>query len=99
MQFLTSFLLIVAKEDLDREPTITADLESILEVRKCLHLFICQLPSIKLEVGLDPALRHRFGNDRGSSLQTPLEHELLWCLALLLCHVEQGLVFVQRTIG
>ena len=43
-------LLIIAKEDLDRQPSITADLEALRHRIQMLNLIIRQRPAVKLIV-------------------------------------------------
>jgi hypothetical protein len=49
-------LLVITEEDFDRQPIITAHLESIRQVIQFLHLLGCQLPAVKLEVRLNTLL-------------------------------------------
>jgi len=67
------YLLVVAKEDLDWEPAVTADLEAVWEVAQSLELLVGQLPAVKLEVALDSRLGDGLGDDTGTTLETPHE--------------------------
>ena len=96
---MTVFLLVVTKEDLNRQPRVTADLESLRQRVNDLDLVVCQLPSVKLEVALDALSRDRLGDDAGSALQTPYEEDLLDGLALLLGELLELLVLVKRRVG
>lgn len=93
-----SNLLVVAEEDLNGQPSIPTNLESILQVTNGLNLSIRQLPTIKLEVSLNSLSRHRLGDDTSIPLKTPHEHDLLRSLALLLGQLQERLVLVQRRI-
>ena len=96
---MTVFLLVVTKEDLNRQPRVTADLESLRQRVNDLDLVVCQLPSVKLEVALDALSRDRLGDDAGSALQTPYEEDLLDGLALLLGELLELLVLVEGRVG
>ena len=96
---MTVFLLVVTKEDLNRQPRVTADLESLRQRVNDLDLVVCQLPSVKLEVALDALSRDRLRNHAGSTLQTPDEENLLDGLALLLGELLELLVLVKRRVG
>lgn len=78
-------LFVVAKENLDWQPIVTAHLEAIRQARKLLHLLISQLPTVNVKVGFDARLGDRLGNDIPAVLDTPLDHALLRRLALCLC--------------
>ena len=96
---MTVFLLVVTKEDLNRQPRVTADLESLRQRVNDLDLVVCQLPSVKLEVALDALSRDRLGDDTGTALQTPNKQDLLDGLALLLGELLELLVLVKRRVG
>lgn len=66
-------LLVIAEEDLDGEPSVTADLEAVLQVAKLLHVLVGQLPAVKVEVGLNAGRRNGLGDDAGAALEAPLE--------------------------
>lgn len=73
-QILTYHLvLVVAEEDLDGEPAVTADLEAVGQAAKLLHLVVGEAPAVKLVVGLYPGSGNGLGNDRGTALETPHE--------------------------
>lgn len=92
-------LLIVAEEDLDGEPVVTADLEAVLQVVKLVDLVGSQLIAVKLEVGVNARLADGLGDDTPSLLQTPQKEHLLGSTALLLGQLQQGRVLVQRRVG
>lgn len=92
-------LLIISEENLDRQPRITTDLESIWKIIQLLYFLRCQLPAIKLEVVLNARFCNRLGNDRPSLLNTPGEKDLCRCLAFLLCYGFEGLVAVKRRVS
>lgn len=76
-------LLVIAKEDLDRQPGVTADLEALRQRVDLLHLLVGQLPAIKLEVAHDAGCCDGLGDDAGAALETPHEQDLLNGLALV----------------
>lgn len=92
-------LLVIAEEDLDRQPRVTADLEALRQRVNDLDLVGSQLPAVKLKVGLDALGRDRLGDDAGPTLQTPDKQDLLDGLALLLCELLELLVLVERRVG
>jgi hypothetical protein len=92
-------LLVVAEEDLDGKPRVTANLETLRQRVNELDLLVGQAPAIKLEVGLDARGRDRLRDDAGATLQTPDEQDLLDSLALLLCELLELVVLVERRIG
>ena len=59
-----SYLLVVAKEHFDRQPSIAAYLEPISQVIQLLHLFSGQVPPIQLEILFNPRISNALGNDR-----------------------------------
>ena len=89
-------LLVIAEEDLDGQPRVTADLETLRQRVDDLDLLGGQLPAVKLEVGLDARGRDRLGDDAGAALQTPDKKHLLNSLALLLGELLELLVLVER---
>lgn len=93
-----SHLLIVAKEDSDRQPSITANLETLRNRINLLDLLLRQLPPIQLKVGLDAARRHALRDDAPALLEPPEEQDLLRGLALGLGNGEEGLVGVERRV-
>lgn len=93
------YLLIIAKEDLDWEPIVTADLEAVLEVVQLHDFLVGQAPSIDLEVGIDTGLADRLGNNTPALLQTPHKEYLLGCLALLFSQLQERRVLVERRVG
>lgn len=92
-------LLVVAKEDLDRQPGVPADLEAFRQRANLLHLLVGQLPSIELKVTLDTRCCDRLGNNTGSALKTPHQQDLLDRLALALGKLLELLVLVERRVG
>jgi hypothetical protein len=56
-------LLVVAEENLDRQPCVATDLEALGKRVDLLHLLVGELPAIKLEVALDAGCSDRLGND------------------------------------
>lgn len=93
------FLFVIAKEDLDGQPTITANLEAFLQVAQLIDLLRCKLPAIELEVLLDAVLVDGLGNDTPALLQPPHQENLLRSFALLLSDLEKGRVLVERRVG
>lgn len=67
----SSFLLVIAEENLDWQPGITADLEAVWQAAELLHLLVCERPAVKLEVSLDAGSSDRLGDDAGAALETP----------------------------
>lgn len=92
-------LLIIAKEHLNGEPSVTADLEAVLKVVKLADLIGGQLPAIDIKVALNARLADGLGNDTPALLDTPNEEHLLRSLALLLRNLEEGGVLVQGGVG
>lgn len=92
-------LLIIPKENLDRQPRIPTDLKPILQPIQLLNLLILQRPPINLKVRINPRLADRLGNDTPPLLNTPHQEHLLRGLALLLGEGQQGGVLVQRGVG
>ena len=60
---VASYLLVVAKEHLNRQPSIAAYLEPISQVIQLLHLCSRQVPPIQLEVLFNPRISNALGND------------------------------------
>ena len=92
-------LLVIAEEDLDGQPGVTANLEALRQRVDDLDLFVGQLPAVKLEVALDALSRDRLGDDTGTALQTPNKQDLLDGLALLLGELLELLVLVEGRVG
>lgn len=92
-------LLVITKEDLDRKPVVTADLETVGQVVQRLDLVLRELPAVQLEVLLNALLVDGLGDDTPALLQTPQKQNLLGSLALLLRQRQEGLVLVQRRVG
>jgi hypothetical protein len=92
-------LLVVAEEDLDGKPRVTANLETLRQRINELDLLVGQVPAIKLKVGLNARGRDRLGDDAGATLQTPDEQDLLDSLALLLRKLLELVVLVERRVG
>lgn len=92
-------LLVITKEDLDRQPRVTANLEALRQRVDDLDLIIGQLPAVKLEVGLDTLSGDRLRDDAGTALQTPDKQNLLDCLALLVGKLLEFLVLVERRVS
>ena len=91
-------LLIITKENLDGEPAVTADLETVLQVVQLVDLIGSQIPAIKLKVGVNASLVDRLGDDTPALLDTPLEQDLLRGLALLLRELQKSRVLVERGV-
>lgn len=92
-------LLVIAEEDLDGQPTVTADLEAVLEVIKLVDLLISEVPAVNLEVTVNARLANGLGNNAPSLLDTPDEQNLLGSLALLLGDLEKGGILVKGRVG
>lgn len=92
-------LLVVAEEDLDWQPSVTADLESVWESAQRLHLLISQLPAVELVVVLDPAGCNTLRYDRISALQSPHQEDLCSGLALALSNLSKSLVLGKGRVG
>lgn len=92
-------LLVITKEDLDREPSISADLEALRQSVDLLHLLVRQFPAVKLEVGHDAGCCDRLGDDAGAALKTPHEQDLLDRLFLVLGKFLELLVLVERGVS
>lgn len=88
-------LLIIAKEHLDRQPSIPTNLEPFRNGIQPLNLLLRQLPAIDLEISLDALLGHGLGDDAPALLETPHEEDLLGRAALGGGDVEEGLVGVE----
>lgn len=69
--------LIIAKEHFDWQPAIATDLESFLNAVQRLDLVVCQVPAVKVEVGLDARFCHTLGQHAEALLQAPLDQYLL----------------------
>ena len=95
----STHLLVIAKEHLNGEPGVTADLEAVLEVVKLANLIGGQVPAIDIKVALNARLADGLGNDTPALLDTPDEEHLLRSLALLLRDLEEGGVLVQGRVG
>lgn len=95
---LPAYLFIIAKENLHRQPVVTANLESILEVAEFIKLLRAKLPTIKLEVLFDALFVYRLRNDTPPFLQTPDKQNLLRSFSFLLGDLEQCRIFVQRRV-
>jgi len=65
-------LLVVAEEDLNWEPTVTANLEAVWEAAQSLHVLVLEL-KVELEVLLNSGLGDGLWNDRSTALETPDE--------------------------
>lgn len=87
-------LLVIAKEDLDWKPAVTADLESVWKRVELLHLLRSELPSIKLKVVLDSGCGDTLWDDTSTTLKTP--HEAVTIVSYLngIC---RGLIDTYRT--
>lgn len=94
----TDNLLIIAKEDLDRQPRVAAHLKALLDAINGLHLVAGQLP-VQVEVCLDARLGDRLGQDGEALSQAPGEQDLLRRLALGLRERQQRLVLSEWRVG
>lgn len=92
-------LLVITEEDLDRKPTVTANLEAVLQVIELVNLLSSKLPAINVKVALNARLVDRLGNNTPALLDTPDQQNLLRGLALLLSELQQGRILVERGIG
>lgn len=92
-------LLVIAKEDLDRQPRVTADLEALRQRVDLLHLLVGQLPVVELEVAHNAGCCDGLGDDTGATLETPHEQDLLDGLALVVGELLELLVLVERRVG
>lgn len=92
-------LLVVAKEDLDGQPAVSADLEALRQRVDLLHLLIGQLPAVELEVTHDAGCCDGLGDDAGAALETPHEQDLLNRLSLAVGELLELLVLVERRVG
>lgn len=92
---LTSTLLVITEEDLNRQPSVTTDLEAILQAVQLLYLIRGQIPAIKLKVRLDTLFVDGLGDNGPALLQTPCEKYLLRSLTLSLGEAEESLVLVE----
>lgn len=95
----STYLLVIAEEHLNGEPSVTADLEAVLEVVKLANLIGSQVPAVDIKVALNARLADGLGNDTPALLDTPNEEHLLRSLALLLRNLEEGRVLVQGGVG
>jgi hypothetical protein len=96
--FLT-YLLVIAEENLDGEPCVTADLEAVLEVVELVDLIVSQVPAVDVKVALNARLADGLGNDTPALLDTPNQEDLLRSLALLLGDLEESRILVQGGVG
>ena len=92
-------LLVVTKENLDGQPSVTTDLEAVLQVVELVDLLICQGPAVDIEVALNAGLVHRLGDNTPALGNTPNEEDLLRSLALLLSDLQESGVPVERRVG
>jgi hypothetical protein len=92
-------LLVITEEDLDGQPSVAADLETLRQRVNDLDLLGGQLPAIKLEVSLDARGRDRLGDDARATLQTPDKKDLLNSLALLLSQLLELIILVEWRVG
>ena len=95
----TKSLLVVAEEDLDGQPAVSADLEAVGDGVDGLGLVISQLPAVEVKVGLNARGSDTLGDDAPALLDTPLEENLLDSLALGLGNLGEGLVLVERRVS
>jgi hypothetical protein len=92
-------LFIVSKKHLDRQPSITTNLEPIRQSVQFFDLLICQLPTLKLKVRLNTLLVDGLRDHRPAFLKTPCEQHLLWSLAFRFGDCEKGLIRVEGRVG
>lgn len=95
----TVTLLIIPKENLNRQPRIPTHLKPLRHTAQRLDLLIRQFPTIQLKVLLHPLLIHTLWNNTPTLLDTPSKQYLLRRLALLFSKREQSLVLVKRRVG
>lgn len=91
-------LLVVAEEDLDGQPGVTADLEAVGEGAELLHLVVGE-GEVELEVVLNARGSDGLGDDGGTALQAPDEENLSGGLALGLSDLSKSLVLGERAVG
>jgi hypothetical protein len=91
-------LLVIAEEDLDGQPCVTADLEAVGQRAELLHLLVVK-SEVELEVVLNARGSDGLGNDRGAALETPDEEDLSSGLALGLGDLGKSLVLCERAVG
>lgn len=91
-------LLVVAEEDLDGQPGVAADLETVGQRAELLHLVVVE-GEVKLEVVLNARGSDGLGDDRGAALETPDKEDLSGALALGLSDLGKGLVLCKRAVG
>lgn len=89
-------LLVIAEEDLNGQPRVTANLKALRQGVYDFDFFVGQFPAVKLEVGLNAIGRDRLRDDAGAALQTPDKEDLLDSLALLLGELLELIILVQR---
>jgi hypothetical protein len=91
-------LFIIPKEDLDRQPCITADFEAFWHTIQLFQLLLRQFPPVKLEVRFDTFFVDRLGNNRPPLLKTPCEQYLLRSLPFFFGNSKESLIRVQRRV-
>jgi len=99
LYYLKNYLLVIPEENLDWQPSIPTDLETIWQTIQLLNLLSSQIPTIKLKIRLNSLLVNGLGNDGPALLHTPCEEYLLRSLALGLGEAEESLVLVERGVG
>jgi hypothetical protein len=93
-------LLIIPQEHFDTfwQPCIITDFKSFRQRVNSFHLFLSQVPSVKIKVCFNPRCSNRFWDNRPALLEAPHEKYLLNCFALILCDGSKLLILVQRRI-
>jgi hypothetical protein len=94
----SSNLFIIPEEDLDRQPSITADFEAFWHTVQLLHLLLGQFPPFKLKVRFNTFFVDRLGNNRPPLLKTPCEQYLLRSLSFFFGNSKESLIRVQRGV-
>jgi hypothetical protein len=87
-----SNLFIIPKEDLDRQPSITADFEAFWHAIYLLHLLLGQFPPVKLKIRFNTFFVDRLGNNRPPLLKTPCEQYLLRSLSFFFGNSKESLI-------
>jgi len=96
---ISTYLLVITEEDLNRQPGVTADLEAVLQAIKLSNLIVRQGQAINLIVAINAGLVDGLGDDTPTLLDTPDQQNLLRSLTLLLSELQKCRVLVQRRVG
>lgn len=85
-------------ENANWQPCIPTDFETIWQIIKLCYFFIRQVPSVKLEVGLDSVLVHTLWDNAPSLLNSPGQQDLLRRFPLFFRQGEEVLILVERRV-